>query len=188
YFLARVGKRLIASLLRNFPLHKIRYGTRLGKMVGFTSSNLTLEWWYFRLTHRVHLMLGFPRYPMTCSDSCSAEGAFVFGETGFRLIQPYGKGHYEWAALQSAFGFKLDCLTTDEICLDLFFSNGSYLRLTESLLGWPAFLQQLSNHFPSIPLGWEWDVMQPPFATNMTLLFDHVGRTLQQAEDAWYKA
>jgi len=126
--------------------------------------------------------------PMTWSDTSPAEGAFAFSETGFRLIPPYGTGQYDWAELRSAFGFKLDLLTLDEICLDLFFANGSSLRLTESLPGWPALLRHLNTHFPSIPPEWEWDVMQPPFATNLTLLFDHAGRTLQQAEAACYKA
>jgi hypothetical protein len=125
---------------------------------------------------------------MTRSDSSPAEGAFAFSETGFRLVPPHGTGQYEWAELQSAFGFKLDLLTLDEICLDLFFGNGSYVRLTETLPGWPAFLRHFSTHFPSSPPEWEWDVRQPPFATNFTLLFDHAGRTLPQAEAAWYKA
>jgi len=61
---------------------------------------------------------------MTLPDS-SAEGAFVFDETGFHLIPPYGTSRYEWAELQSAFGFKLDLVTIDEICVDLFFANES---------------------------------------------------------------
>jgi hypothetical protein len=125
---------------------------------------------------------------MTQFDSFTAEGAFAFSETGFRLTPPYGAGQYDWADVQGTFGFKLDLLTLDEICLDLFFANGSRLRLTESLPGWPALLRHLSTHFPSIPPQWEWDVMQPPFATNMTLLFDRAGRTLPQAEAIWYKA
>ena len=125
---------------------------------------------------------------MTWSDSLPAEGAFGFSETGFHLISPHGTGSYDWADLQSVFGFKLDLLTIDEICLDLFFANGSCLRLSESLPGWSALLRHLSTHFPSISPEWEWDVMQPPFATNMTLLFDRAGRALQQAEAAWYKA
>lgn len=125
---------------------------------------------------------------MTPSDIAPPEGAFVFNHTGFRLLPPHGTNQYDWADLKSAFGFKLECLTTDEICVDLFFSTGFSLRLTESLPGWPTFLQHLHTHFPSIPSEWEWDVMPPPFAPNLTLLFDHVGRTLQQAEAAWYKA
>ena len=125
---------------------------------------------------------------MTKSHSSPAEGAFVFSETGFGLLPPHGTGLYAWVDLQSAFGFKRDLLTLDEICLDLFFANGSSLRLTESLPGWPAFLRHVSAHFSSIPAEWEWDVMQPPFATNLTLLLDHAGRTLQQAEAVWYKA
>jgi hypothetical protein len=128
------------------------------------------------------------RYPMTKFHSSPAEGAFVFSETGFGLSPPHGTGQYDWADLQSAFGFKLDLLTLDEICLDLFFANGSSLRLTESLPGWPAFLRHVSAHFPSIPPEWEWDVMPPPFDPNLTLLFDHAGRTLQQAKAVWYKA
>lgn len=123
---------------------------------------------------------------MIMAHSSSVEGAFVFSETGFRLVPPHGTGQYVWADLQSAFGFKLDLLTSDEICLDLFFANGSRLRLTESLPGWPALVRHLHTHFPSIPPEWEWDAMQPPFATNLTLLFDHAGRTLQQAEAARY--
>ena len=125
---------------------------------------------------------------MTCSDSSPAEGAFAFSETGFRLFPPHETGQYDWADLQSAFGFKLDLLTIDEICLDLFYTNGSSLQLTESFPGWTTLLRHLNTHFPSIPPEWEWDVMQPPFATNLTLLFDHAGRTLQQAEAACYKA
>lgn len=118
---------------------------------------------------------------MIWPDSFPAESAFAFSETGFRFVSPHGTGQYDWADLQIAFGFKRDLLTLDEIGLDLFFANGSRLRLTESLPGWSVLLRHLSSHFPSIPPEWEWNVMQPPFATNMTLLFDHAGRTLPQA-------
>ncbi|OON65279.1 hypothetical protein [Hymenobacter sp. CRA2] len=117
-----------------------------------------------------------------------ATGAFRYGESGFGLTPPYGTGQYEWADLQSAFGFKLDCLVVDEIGVDLFFGKGLSVRLTESLPGWPTFLQQFRNRFPAVPEQWERDVMFPPFATNLTLLFDRSGRSLPQAESVWYNA
>lgn len=124
---------------------------------------------------------------MPTGEASAATGAFCYDESGFRLLPAYGTGHYLWTDLHSAFGFKLDYLTVDEICLDLFFSSGSYVRLTESLPGWPLFLRQLGQQFSTIPPHWEWEVIHPPFASNLTLLFDRAGRTLPQAAAAWYK-
>lgn len=113
-------------------------------------------------------------------------GIFSYTDDGFILQSKFLRTRYSWGDIETVFAYKEDLMTTDEICVDLFTKNGAQLFLTESDPGWDSFLKQLSEQLSSIPENWEQVLVQPPFETNFTLLFDRKGRTLEQAEAVCY--
>lgn len=113
-------------------------------------------------------------------------GFFVYSETGFTLTEHKGFTHYIWSEIERIFGFKEDHLTTDEICIDIFFSNKGSIRLIESTPGWYQFNKRLSQVITTVSENWATEIVQPPFATNMILLFDKKNRSKEQAEKACY--
>jgi hypothetical protein len=113
-------------------------------------------------------------------------GFFAYTETGFNLTEHKGVTNYNWSDIETIFGFKEDRLTTDEICMDIFFSDKASIRLTESTPGWYQFNSRLGNALPTVSENWDTSVVQPPFATNMTLLFDKDNKSKEQAEKACY--
>jgi hypothetical protein len=113
-------------------------------------------------------------------------GFFAYTDTGFNLREHTGVRHYNWAEIVTIFGFKEDRYTTDEICMDIFFNDKANIRLTESTPGWYQFNKRLNNAIPTVLENWDTEIMQPPFVTNMTLLFDKDNRGKEQAERACY--
>lgn len=113
-------------------------------------------------------------------------GFFAYTETGFNLTNHKGLTSYNWSSIDTIFGFKEDRITTDEICMDIFFNDNTIICLTESTPGWYQFNDRLSKAIPSVPINWDGMIAQPPFATNMTLLFDKDNRSKEQAEKACY--
>ncbi|RYU77967.1 hypothetical protein [Hymenobacter persicinus] len=115
-------------------------------------------------------------------------GGFAYDESGFQYATKSGVGYHKWTDLETAFGYKVDLYTTDEICLDLFFSKETRLTLTESTPGWYQFLDRLAENIPSVPREWNLKIAAPAFEIQLTLLFDKAGRNQEQAEVACYKA
>lgn len=113
-------------------------------------------------------------------------GFFAYTDKGFNLTGHKGVKHYNWSDIETIFGFKEDRFATDEICMDIFFSDKTSIRLAESTPGWYQFNNRLSKAIPTVSENWDTTVVQPPFATNMTLLFDKTDRTKEQAEQACY--
>jgi hypothetical protein len=111
---------------------------------------------------------------------------FTYMEDGFSFEVQNGVTTYKWSEIETVFGFKEDCYTTDEICMDIFTSDNAFLRLTESTPGWYQFQKRLSENIQLIPNDWEVEISVPAFETKLTLLFDKKGRTPQEAEAACY--
>jgi len=115
-------------------------------------------------------------------------GLFTYSDRGFDLTEHKGVTHYDWLDIETIFGFKEDRFTTDEICIDIFFSCKTSIRLTESTPGWYQFNKRLSQAIPAVSENWDADIMHPPFATNMILLFDKGNRSREQAEKVCYNS
>lgn len=114
------------------------------------------------------------------------EGFFIYNETGFGLKTSEGETFCKWVDIKTIFAYKEDRLTVDDVCLDIFTTGEDYIRVTEEIPGWYIFIEQLHKHIPSIMTDWESKVTQPPFATNLTMLFDSRGRTQTEAAAKWY--
>lgn len=90
-------------------------------------------------------------------------GAISYVEDGFRIKNLAGYRYHKWADIQTIFGYKLDLLNTDEICIDIFFDDGSGITIDESTSGWPELDQQLIEHNLFVPLNWQADIAFPAF-------------------------
>ncbi|MBC6697658.1 hypothetical protein [Hymenobacter sp. BT190] len=111
-----------------------------------------------------------------------------FFEGGFSLLENPDMlpQEYNWQELEAAFGYKTDCYTTDEIYLDLFWTDAACLTLSESTPHWLIILAELHKHVPTVPASWYADIMVPVFETTLKLLFDKQGRSQTEAERAYY--
>ncbi|MBZ4189604.1 SRPBCC family protein [Niabella beijingensis] len=108
-------------------------------------------------------------------------GVFSYTNQGFLLQEKYLRSYYYWSDIETIFAYKRDLITTDEICLDLFTKNGSCITVEESYPGWERFLKKMSDRFLFTPEDWEQKLMQSSFQTNLTLLFDRTGRSMEAA-------
>lgn len=113
-------------------------------------------------------------------------GKFSYSNDGFHFPSHDLAAFFRWSAIETIFVFKEDQMTTDELCMDVFFNDRTSIRLTESLRGWYVFNQQLSDRIPVIPSSWQDNIVQPPFQTNLTLLYDKFERSLEAAEAHCY--
>jgi len=107
-------------------------------------------------------------------------------DQGFEIRGGKDSHLYRWTDVEAIFGFKLDLITTDEICLDLFFIDQKSIRFSESMPGWNMFNASLFLYFSAIPETWENEIVKPPFETNLTLLYDRKNRSILDAETACY--
>ena len=98
-------------------------------------------------------------------------GKFIYEEEG--IVYPFTDGtqKIKWTEIERIAGYKADLMTTDEIRMDIQWKGLSW-TLTEETPGWYQLLKRLAVAFPSIPEGWDWDIVQPPFATNYTVLYE----------------
>jgi hypothetical protein len=98
-------------------------------------------------------------------------GGFIFEADGFRYPFKEGVDKFNWSDVVRIVAYKLDRMTTDEICLDLI-SNDWQATYTEMTPGWYQFLEKLESAFPTIAPDWDAKIALPPFATNYTVLWE----------------
>ncbi len=115
------------------------------------------------------------------------QGIFKYHSTGFSVLLKSEITQYKWDDIETITGYKLDLLTTDEICMDIVFCDNSCLTLYESTTGWSYFNESLFKSIPSINKEWETGVMHPALKTNLTLLFDKKDRSQEAVLKELYK-
>jgi hypothetical protein len=90
---------------------------------------------------------------------------------GFNIITNNAEQHIQWRDIKKITAYKVDLFTTDEICMDIMLAQDS-VTISEEAGGWPAFSAAVLQQFPSILKDWEGVIAQPPFATNLTILYE----------------
>jgi hypothetical protein len=70
--------------------------------------------------------------------------------------------------------YKVDCFTYDMIWLafEQRCESGAALHIREETEGFQNLISALARAFPGINVEWYFDVMQPAFAENLTVLFE----------------
>ena len=77
-----------------------------------------------------------------------------------------------WREIRQIDAYKIDLWAVDEVCLGFRFgADDSWIEVSESDGGWRPLLESIRRRFPTIPAGWEYDVLFPPFAANERTLY-----------------
>jgi hypothetical protein len=82
----------------------------------------------------------------------------------------------KWLEVDRIFTYKVDCFAHDMIWL-AFERRGheEALHIREETEGFQNLMSALGKAFPELNAEWYTNVMQPPFAENLTILFERKG-------------
>jgi hypothetical protein len=107
-------------------------------------------------------------------------GIFNYTDVGFSISREEKAEHYTWDSINTMMAYKRDNVTTDCICLILYFNDDRQLEMNEELKGWCMFNKRIKEKFPQINKQWDLEIASPAFKTNLTLVYDRAGRTLEE--------
>lgn len=108
-------------------------------------------------------------------------------ETGVVRVAPSGDGFVasrgdgiteavKWSEVERIFTYKADCYAYDMILLAFDRGGrGGILHIPEEAEGFQDLMAAMGEAFPAMNPEWYFEVMQPPFAENLTLLFSREG-------------
>jgi hypothetical protein len=95
----------------------------------------------------------------------------------FQFIQGHEK--IKWVDIERLIAYKADLMTVDEIRMDIIYNN-QQITITEETPGWDQFVTKTKAAFPSIQKNWDFKIIQPPFATNLIVLYERVDRKMPE--------
>jgi hypothetical protein len=107
-------------------------------------------------------------------------GFFEYTENAFKNSVEINNESYKWEEIQTVYGYKVDLLTYDEVCIDVYTIDQKKFTITESTDGWFQFISRLSENIKSIEIDWYVKIANPAFEKNLTLLYDKQNRTIEQ--------
>lgn len=93
------------------------------------------------------------------------------GDTGFTANTESSQFFVQWQNIGTMTAYKVDLITSDEMCLQITLKNGTELIANESSEGWVDFCQYIKKVFPKISPSWDIDLMFPAFASNRTTIY-----------------
>ena len=76
-----------------------------------------------------------------------------------------------WQEITRIRGYKRDCLAVDLVCLAIECEDPQAFEVHEEMEGWQALEQALATHFDLRHEAWFPIIALPPFATNLTTLW-----------------
>jgi hypothetical protein len=97
-------------------------------------------------------------------------GIFSYEANGFSYKVNDTVTRVKWMEIETMTAYKANLFTTDEIRMDILY-NDLKLTITEETPGWEKFILKTKSIFPSIPVDWDSQIVQPPFATNQITLY-----------------
>ncbi len=99
---------------------------------------------------------------------------------GFELYNADSLETYNFDDIESIFAFKVDLYVIDSICLEFIFKDETHIRCNEDQKGWDELMEKIGSSFKLLDESWYFTVMQPPFETNLTLIFDRQNRSFEE--------
>jgi hypothetical protein len=97
-------------------------------------------------------------------------GLFTYTDTGFTFTSGKFTKTLNWSDITQINVYKSDLYTTDRIDMEIVY-GGWGLTIHEELPGWYQFVIKTKEVFPSIPKDWDWEIVQPPFASNFRTIY-----------------
>ncbi|MFH7003642.1 hypothetical protein [Flavobacterium bizetiae] len=107
-------------------------------------------------------------------------GIFEYSENGFKITDENSSNTYEWNNIETVLAYKIDLLTYDEICIDVYTDDLNKFTISESTWGWFQFISRLSENIKAIQIDWYITIANPAFEKNLTLLYDKNNRTIEE--------
>jgi hypothetical protein len=102
----------------------------------------------------------------------NSNGVFTYNQNGFELPINEELNKISWNEINKMTAYKIDLLTSDEICLFVQAKNGKQFEITESTKGWFQFIQKIKEQFPNISKTWEIEIANPAFERKETELYN----------------
>lgn len=97
-------------------------------------------------------------------------GVFAYTDLGFTITHPEIIKTLSWSDINQINVYKTDLVTTDRIDMEIVYGKWS-LTIHEELPGWYQFVIKTKEIFPTIPKDWDWEIVQPPFASNYRTIY-----------------
>jgi len=137
-----------------------------------------LRWWYLlefvttplSYLAGAYLWLRRNRPFLFAPDRSRNRPALRVTSSGFVSENASASYAIDWTDIVEICAFKIDLFAVDEVRFSLSLRDGTAIELREEQPGFRALVAALTARFPAVA-GWEDKVMQPPFATNMTVLY-----------------
>jgi hypothetical protein len=104
-------------------------------------------------------------------------GIFSYNALGFDIDLKGGFHSIKWTDIERLQAYKVDLLTTDEICIDIIFDNKTII-VTEETKGWYQFIDKGKSALPFINDNWEALVLETPFEYNLTTIYERADRKM----------
>ncbi|MBD0825470.1 Asp23/Gls24 family envelope stress response protein [Aestuariibaculum marinum] len=92
-------------------------------------------------------------------------------KNGFQINYDEEITQFKWSEIEKLTGFKVDRITTDDICLKIE-SDNKISFATEEFEGWRIFMTELLNKFPEIDKNWESIIAISAFERKETELYN----------------
>ncbi len=104
-------------------------------------------------------------------------GIFSYNALGFDIDLKDGFHSIKWTEIERLQAYKVDLLTTDEICIEITFDNKTIL-VTEETKGWYQFIDKIKSELPFVNNNWEALVLETPFEYNLTTIYERADRKM----------
>lgn len=108
---------------------------------------------------------------MQMEDRRNDPGAFFYEEDGFFYTFMTETRKFEWVSIERIAAYKMDLWSGDQVCLELT-TDDNVTTFSEETDGWFVFLEKLRERFPGVPADLGDVIEQPPFDTNLRVLWE----------------
>ncbi|MBX3242030.1 MAG: hypothetical protein KIT80_13665 [Chitinophagaceae bacterium] len=104
-------------------------------------------------------------------------GNFEYNDLGFDINLDNELHSIKWTDIERLRAYKVDLMTTDEICMDITFNN-RWIMITEETSGWYQFIERLKSVLPEINNDWEALVLKSLFEYDLTTIYERIDRKM----------
>lgn len=108
------------------------------------------------------------------------DGIFLYKENGFDIRLKDEATSVDWNDIDTIFAYKADLMTYDQLVMEVILKNAFSFRITEETEGWYQFIKKIKEVFPAVKQDFEMDLMFPAFATNLMIVYDAKGRSIEE--------
>jgi len=151
----------------------------------FTIKLIYPKFKYFNLDH---IKEEKPLSEEEFAERYKADGIFSYTSDGFELELQNENLKAKWGEIETLVGYKVDLITYDQICLDVFLSDDRSFSINEETHGWYNFQERTIENLNISNPNWWLDIATPAFEANHTAVYDFKNRPIEEITKENYKA